>query len=91
MKQQHEQQVQNLEDKLAESQKETQLWQDKAKQNIKEQVQTVLKVILEQNNNLSKENESLKSRIEELEGMIKQENEPAGNPNPVLEERFIYP
>jgi len=66
LKELHEQQVKKLEDIITEYKGQVKSWQEKSRQNIREQVKTVLDVVLERNAELREENKALKEDNEKL-------------------------
>ena len=54
---------------LAECMQEKKNWQQKAQQNVRNQVKGVFDSVMEQNSKLTEENEKLKAQIEKLRGL----------------------
>jgi outer membrane murein-binding lipoprotein Lpp len=73
LKELHSKEIKRQEGLLAKCHGEKKLWQDKADENIKEQVGEILAATVELNSKLQEENESLKAQIEKLKA------EPAKN------------
>jgi len=70
LKELHAKEIKRQEGLLAKCQEEKKLWQDKADENIKEQVSEILTVVMEQNSKLQEENENLKAQIDKLKSEL---------------------
>jgi hypothetical protein len=70
LKELHSKEIKRQEGLLAKCQEEKKLWQDKADENIKEQVSEILTVVMEQNSKLQEENENLKAQIDKLKSEL---------------------
>ena len=67
LKDQHGREINEQKELLAECLQEKEAWQNKSRQNIRNQVKGVLDSVLEENKKLSDENARLKAQIEELQ------------------------
>ena len=67
LKGQHMQEINEQKQLLAECLQEKETWQNKSRQNIRNQVKGVLDTVLEDNKKLRDENNKLKAQIEELQ------------------------
>ncbi len=67
LKQQHAEELKKQARLLEACQQETETWKKKAQQNIRDQVKSVLDVVMEENEKLRAENQQLKALIEELQ------------------------
>ena len=85
LKEQHEQQINNLEDTVAGLKEQVKALAEKSKQNVRDQVEGVLDVVVEQNAQLKAMNERLKEEIEQLKKQLdnpympKEDKEPLEN------------
>jgi hypothetical protein len=70
LKELHSKEIKRQEGLLAKCQEEKKLWQDRADENIKEQVGEISGVIMEQNSKLREENENLKAQAENLKAEL---------------------
>ena len=70
LKELHANEIKRQEGLLAKCQEEKKLWQDKADENIKEQVSEISVVLLEENSKLREENENLKAQIDKLKSEL---------------------
>ena len=64
----YDEKIREQQNLLAECLQEKESWKNKSQQNIREQVDSVLDVVMEQNAELRRENEELKAQIEKLRG-----------------------
>ncbi len=66
--QKRDKEIKDLKDQLGQCEQEKQVWQDKADKALKEQIDGMIGIVMDEANNLKQENENLKARIKELEG-----------------------
>ncbi len=68
LKELHDREIQKQEKLLAKCLEEKETWKEKSRQNIRNQVNSVVDALMEQNAKLREENEKLKAQIEKLRG-----------------------
>jgi TolA-binding protein len=85
LKEQYEQQVKDLEEEIAELKEQIKVWEEKSRQNVRDQVESVLDTVVEQNAELRIENKQLREDIEKLKAELGGEDEPQENQEPVTE------
>jgi len=85
LKEQHEQQVKKLEEMITEYKGQIKVWEEKSRQNVRDQVESVLDAVVEQNAELRVENKQLREDIEKLKAELNNPDEPEENEEPVPE------
>ncbi len=85
LKEQYEQQVKKLEDMIAEYKEQIKAWEEKSRQNVRDQVEGVLDAVVEQNAKLKAENMLLREEVKELKKQLASPDEPEENEESVPE------
>lgn len=88
LKKLHGKEIEKQQEQLAKCQEEKETWKEKSRQNIRNQVNSVLDAIMKKNAKLRKENKKLKAQVEQLEAQAQQpekkvEEQPAAQPKPL--------
>ena len=76
LKARHAEEINNQKQLLETCQRDQEIWKQKAQQNIREQAQSVLKAVMEDNTRLREENNELKTQIEQLQKEAEQNKDP---------------
>ena len=85
LKEQYEQQIKDLEETIVGLKEQIKAWEEKSRQNVRDQVEGVLDVVVEQNAELKAMNEQLKEEIEQLKKQIDNPDEPKEDKEPVAD------
>ncbi len=70
LKEQYEQQIKDLKEKIEEYEGQIRVWEEKSRQNVRDQVESVLDTVVEQNAELTVENKQLKEEIDKLKAKL---------------------
>lgn len=70
LKEQYERQIKDLKEKIEEYEGQIKVWEEKSRQNVRDQVESVLDVVVEQNAELRVENKQLKEEIDMLKAKL---------------------
>lgn len=77
MKKQHDKEIKRQEEILVDCRKKIKVWNDKAQKSVEEKLDAFIGSVMEQTAQVQKENEALKSQVEELKAKLKEQGETA--------------